>query len=254
MNGRDRIIDRYINGQMSPSEQIELQHMMEKDPELRQTIEAEQALTRIMLKDRAHLSGMDHSATYASFLAGLASQVPVSEPVSHAPAPQPPAHVPASGVWSGGILGKVIISATTAAAVVTIGILSFQNRNVSRPASAAETRPVPTTVSTAPAPGTAMAAPSSQNPIAPSASAASPAPTATRLAPTEESLPATEPSDIPAGTVRRLDESHAAGHRSAAATPRTEIDEWHSGASDDQDLPVYRSDSIKMNMRATPRR
>jgi|GEM_PF-5231204 len=72
----DRIIDRYINGQMKPAEEEDFRKLLELDDELRRLFEADQRMSATLLKERGALASLDHPESYSRFLMGLAASVP----------------------------------------------------------------------------------------------------------------------------------------------------------------------------------
>jgi hypothetical protein len=68
---RDRIVERYLNGSMSTSEEQEFLCRVERDPELRHALSVEQAIDRTLRKDRNALPDEDREArTYVLTMLG----------------------------------------------------------------------------------------------------------------------------------------------------------------------------------------
>jgi hypothetical protein len=74
----DRIIERYLNGQMRPEEEREFRALLELDPDLRRRMDAETIVQRALEHDRAEIQH-EESGSYARFLAALATSVPAAE-------------------------------------------------------------------------------------------------------------------------------------------------------------------------------
>lgn len=74
----DRIIERYLNGQMRPEEERDFRALLEIDPELRRRMDAEKIVQQALEHDRAEIEP-EQSASYARFLAALATSVPAAE-------------------------------------------------------------------------------------------------------------------------------------------------------------------------------
>lgn len=119
---KNLIIDRYINGTMSPSEIQSFHAMLETDNDLRSMLQAENIINSTMAKERYALEAMDHSQSYATFLKGLANSIP-----------QTTAAVSAAGAgkavsWFAGISAavKVVVSTAVVAGVVVVGAFVIQ--------------------------------------------------------------------------------------------------------------------------------
>ena len=74
----DRIIERYINGEMRPDEERDFRALLEMDEELRRKMEAEKVVQRVLRQDREEMQH-EESGSYARFLAALATSVPAAE-------------------------------------------------------------------------------------------------------------------------------------------------------------------------------
>jgi hypothetical protein len=76
----DRIIERYLNGEMRPEEEKEFRELLELEPELKRKMDAERIVQRALEHDRAEIQP-EESGSYARFLAALATSVPAAEGV-----------------------------------------------------------------------------------------------------------------------------------------------------------------------------
>ncbi len=81
---KNLIIERYINGSMSPTEVQNFHTMLEKDGELRSMFRAENLLNSTIGRDRVALEAADHSRMYATFLKNLADSIPQAATASAA--------------------------------------------------------------------------------------------------------------------------------------------------------------------------
>jgi hypothetical protein len=249
MSGHDRIIDRFVSGSMSRAEEQEFHRLLENDSELRDLYETEQVLNRTMLKDREMLSGVDHSATYARFLAGLA--VPAAntapDPVLESADVRKPWYVPTAA-------RIVIASAVTALLVVGALMLSTSPGNRSINAPSASPVPgasgryhvrtaAPSSQATAGHATTQTTVPSEQNGSIHAAPAASPA-----LSGPRERAPQSGMSAAPTGTVAaRSLPPHSVKPRNAAS-PTEKSDDWTS--SKGSRPPVFSDDSVNVHLNA----
>lgn len=78
------IIERYINGSMSPTEVQNFHTMLETDGELRSMFRAENLLNSTINRDKVALEAADHSRMYATFLKNLADSIPQAATASAA--------------------------------------------------------------------------------------------------------------------------------------------------------------------------
>lgn len=74
----DRIIERYLNGEMKPQEERDFRALLELDPALRLRMEAEKIVQQTLEKDREQIHH-EESGSYSRFLAALATSVPAAE-------------------------------------------------------------------------------------------------------------------------------------------------------------------------------
>ncbi len=71
-NDRERLIERYMHGELAGAEQQDFLHLLAADPELRRILDAEQTIERAMRKDLQTFP-VDHSRTRNRALAALAA-------------------------------------------------------------------------------------------------------------------------------------------------------------------------------------
>lgn len=74
----DRIIDRYLNGEMKPEEEREFQELMKLDPDLNTMFAADAVVGRVLTNDRETLP-QERPEAYAHFLGLLATSVPAAQ-------------------------------------------------------------------------------------------------------------------------------------------------------------------------------
>ena len=120
---KNLIIERYINGSMSPAEVQNFHTMLEHDSELRAMFRAENLLNSTISRDRVALEAADHSRMYATFLKNLADSIPQAATASAGAAG-------ANGAvsWLAGISTsvKVAISAAVVTGGIAAGIALYQ--------------------------------------------------------------------------------------------------------------------------------
>lgn len=119
---KNLIIDRYINGTMSPSEIQSFHTMLETDNELRSMFQAENIINSTMAKERYALEAMNHSQSYATFLKGLANSIPQTTAATSA------VGAGKAVSWLAGISTavKVVVSTVVVTGAVAVGTFVMQ--------------------------------------------------------------------------------------------------------------------------------
>lgn len=258
MSARDSMIDRYFHGTLSHSERQELQHLLQTDPETQQLFETEKLLTRAMQAERSHLAAVDHSATYARFLTGLASQ-----PATTTPAP----FITPGTPWYGTMFGRASVI-TAVVAIFVLGAFALREHGV-------ESMQQPTLQQASPQPQTSSATntqafggvgSSTPQRIAPQASSQ---PAATDIAQplSQASSSGNQPSNIdPLSTgsssgSRKIGAAAAGSRLKEGALGRTDRQSHAANQSGTHDEawtlpavdqpPVFRSDSVNVNLKGS---
>lgn len=119
---KNLIIERYINGAMTPDEVQSFHTLLETDSELRSLFQAENMIKSTMAKERYALEAINHSHSYAVFLQGLANSVPQTAAATSA------AGAGKAASWLSGISTsvKVAVSAAVVTGTVLVGTLVMQ--------------------------------------------------------------------------------------------------------------------------------
>jgi len=121
---KNLIIERYINGSMSPAEIKNFHAMLEHDSELRSMFRAENMLNSTISRDRVALEAADHSRMYAKFLKNLADSIPQAAATAST-------GVSGSGATSWIANMATSVKLTISAAVLTgslaTGVIMYQN-------------------------------------------------------------------------------------------------------------------------------
>lgn len=119
---KNLIIERYVNGAMTPEEIQGFNALLETDSELRSMFQAENIIKSTIAKERYALEAVNHSNSYAFFLKGLANSIPQTAAATSA------AGAGKAASWLSGISTsvKIAVSAAVVTGSAVVGTLVMQ--------------------------------------------------------------------------------------------------------------------------------
>jgi hypothetical protein len=135
------LLDEYLAGKLAPGEKKKFLNQLESDIELRCLVEAERIIKQSIISDKQELEKVDHSATYAFLLAGLAASAAVAATSTTAAAATKSVSGYASaksiGLTAINIPGKIgvwsIASSVIASAVISVASYEYRSHQAPLP-------------------------------------------------------------------------------------------------------------------------